>query len=337
MEKEYIKPIKLGNLELPNNVFYSPLAGCSDLPFRSICKLFSPGLIFCEMVKMDALVRHDVNTYQILEYSHSMHPIGGQLVGSKLEYAAQSAKIIEDLGFDVVDLNCGCPVDKVTKDKSGSGLLLHPELIGDILNEMVNAVSIPVTVKIRAGWDESQIVAPQITTIAEEAGAKMISIHGRTRKQGYKGFADWDVIAQCKAKAKSIIVTANGDIFSPEAAKRCFDQTGCDAVLASRATMGKPWIAEDIIRYLKGQPAMLRDGGFIKEILTHHFALIIATQTPRKAITDIRRVGCWYLKDANNAKNLRHQLNKMQSLEELDDILMAFPWHELGEPQKVLI
>lgn len=327
--QSFIHPIILGKTTLPNNIFYSPLAGCSDYPFRSIVKLFSPGLIFCEMVKMDALVRYDANTFKLLEYSHDMHPIGAQLVGSKKEYAAQSARIIEDLGFDVIDLNCGCPVDKVTKDRSGSGLLLFPDLIGEILCEMVNAVSIPVTLKIRSGWDENTIVAPQITNIAEQAGAKLISVHGRTREQGYKGFANWNVIKACKEEANKILVAGNGDVFSPEAAKNLFEDTLCDALLVSRGSLGKPWLGEDIIRYLTHQQPIIRSGLFVREILMHHFTQIIATQPPKKALTDIRRVGCWYLKEVSHAKNLRHQLNKMQNLNELEEIIDNFAWDEI--------
>ena len=329
MKPLFIKPLVLGKLVLHSNVLYSPLAGCSDLPFRRIASKFRPGLVFCEMVKMDALVRHDANTYRLLEFERGMHPIGAQLVGSNIPIAADSAKIIEDMGFDVVDLNCGCPVDKVTKDCSGSGLLKDPRKIYEILSRMVKAVSIPVTVKIRTGWDESSIVASEIVQIAEEAGAKMISVHGRTREQGYKGPANWDLIGECKKKAKEILVIGNGDVFSKEAALSMFETTGCDGVLVSRGTMGEPWIAEDIYRYLSGMPAIERNPEFIRKTLEEHFEAIITTQTHRKAITDIRRVGCWYLKEATGAKYLRSRLNTMESLEELSDIMNSFPWQEL--------
>src|SRR5580700_274615 len=205
-------PFQLGTITLPSNIFCAPLAGCSDLPFRRMTSKYHPGLIFCEMVKMDALIRNDPHTYRLLDYEASMHPIGGQLCGSKPHLAGPCAKIIEDLGFDVVDLNCGCPVDKVTKDGSGSGLLKNPELIGDIISNMVSAVSIPVTIKIRAGWDMQSINAEQITAIAEQAGATAICIHGRTRSQAYKGPANWDYIRDCKRQAKRIKIIANGDI-----------------------------------------------------------------------------------------------------------------------------
>lgn len=234
------RPFNLGKIVLPSNIFCAPLAGCSDLPFRRMTVKYRPGLVYCEMVKMDALIRHDPNTYRLLDYEGSMHPIGGQLCGSKPEIAGACAKIIEDLGFDVVDLNCGCPVDKVTKDGSGSGMLKDPNLIGEVLSNMVAAVKIPVTVKIRAGWDSSHIVAAEVTRIAEEAGASAICIHGRTRAQGYKGPANWDFIRDCKNASRGIPVIGNGDVVDPESAKKMFEYTGCDALLLARGTMENP-------------------------------------------------------------------------------------------------
>ena len=174
------KSFRLGAVELPSNVFYAPLAGCSDLPFRAMSCRYRPGIVYCEMVKIDALIRNDPNTYRLLDYEVGMHPIGAQICGSKPDIAAASARIIEDLGFDVLDFNCGCPVDKVTKDGSGSGMLKNPELIGEVLAKVIASVRIPVTVKIRAGWDDRSINAPLITQIAEKAGAKAIAAPGKS-------------------------------------------------------------------------------------------------------------------------------------------------------------
>lgn len=178
------RPFQLGNLTLPSNIFCAPLAGCSDFPFRKMTTSYQPGLVFCEMVKMDALVRYDPHTLRMLDYEGGMHPIGAQLCGSKAHLAAKSARIIEELGFDVVDLNCGCPVDKVTKDGSGSGLLKNPELVGEIIANMVSAVKIPVTVKVRAGWDEGSLNAAEITAIAEKQALKLFVC---TAGQGSRG------------------------------------------------------------------------------------------------------------------------------------------------------
>ncbi len=325
----FIKKIELGPLKLASNVWYAPLAGCSDLPFRAMSRKYRPGLMFCEMVKMDALVRADPGTFRLLDYTRDMHPIGGQIVGSKPELAGECARIIQELGFDSVDLNCGCPVDKVTKDCSGSGLLKQPELIGEIVSNMVAAVDIPVTIKIRTGWDDESINAKEVTQIAEDAGAVAITIHGRTRAQGYKGNADWNHIRECKQVAKSIKVIGNGDIFSGPDAQAIFEQTGCDGILISRGTLGKPWIFEEIVRHLNGDPAIPIDGPFLKETLQNHLNLVKTYQTGKKAVTDMRRIGCWYLKNEPKAKNFRDLLNKKRLLSEIEALIEEYPWNTI--------
>jgi len=324
MSTSYIKKFKLGDLELENNVFYAPLAGCSDFPFRKMSANYKPGLIYCEMVKMDALVRNDQNTFHMLDFDKTMHPIGGQLCGSKPEIAGASAKIIEDLGFDVVDLNCGCPVDKVTKDGSGSGLLKNPKLIGDIVYEMVKAVKIPVTIKIRAGWDEESIIAEEVTKIAEAAGAKAICIHGRTRKQAYKGPANWDYIKIAKNAATTIKVIGNGDIMDVAAAKAMFEYTGCDAILVARGTMGQPWIVEDIIGELQGMEPELRDFESYKQALSDHFEYTYDYHHARRTAVDMRRVGCWYFKKSAGTRSFRELISKASSPEDVRELILNF-------------
>jgi nifR3 family TIM-barrel protein len=323
--KSFVKPISLGKLKLPSNIFYSPLAGCSDYPFRQMAAMYPVGLMFCEMVKMDALIRHEPSTYQLLDYDPSMHPIGAQICGSNPYLAGPCAKIVEELGFDVIDLNCGCPVDKVTKDGSGSGMLKNPELVGEVITNIVAAVSIPVTVKIRAGWDDDSINAPLITKIAEEAGAKAISIHGRTRKQKYTGKANWDHIKAGKEIAKEIKVIGNGDVFDAEAGLALFNHTGCDAILVSRGTFGKPWIAEDILRLDKDLSPLDYD---VKEHLLDHMSLITSYQNDRKALLDMRRVGCWYLRDGIGTKRLRESLNKTKNLKDMERLINDYDWSQ---------
>jgi tRNA-dihydrouridine synthase B len=330
------RPFQLGPLRLPSNIFCAPLAGCSDLPFRRMTVKYSPGLIYCEMVKMDALIRHDQGTYRLLDYEPSMHPIGGQLCGSKPEIAGPCAKIIEDLGFDVLDLNCGCPVDKVTKDGSGSGMLKTLDLLGEVLSNMVAAVKIPVTVKIRAGWDLGHIVAPQVTRIAEEAGAAAICIHGRTRAQGYKGPANWDFIRDCKLAAKRIPVIGNGDVIDAVSAKKLFEYTGCDAILLARGTMGKPWLIEDIYRHLSEEPPAVRTALHHRDILLEHLDHILSYQNERRALLDLRRIACWFLRGGKGMRYLRESLNRSKSAIEIREMICNYPWHEvdLAEEQK---
>ncbi len=322
-------PFKLGNITLPNNIFYAPLAGCSDYPFRQMSAKYQPGLIYCEMVKMDALVRYDQGTFHMLDYARGMHPVGGQICGSKPEIAGQAAKIIEDLGFDVVDLNCGCPVDKVTKDGSGSGMMKTPHLIGEVISNMVAAVKIPVTVKIRAGWDENSINAPLITQIAEQAGAQAICIHGRTRQQAYRGPANWDWIKACKDVAKNIQVIGNGDIFDAPAAEKIFSHTGCDAILVSRGTLGQPWIVEDILRQLSGEQSIQRTLEDCRQALLEHFHHTVGYHHARRVVVDMRRVGCWYLKKSAGTRAFREQISRAESIEQVRDLILNFPLGEI--------
>ncbi len=324
-------PFQLGSLKLPHNIIYAPLAGCSDFPFRRMSRRYHTGLIYCEMVKMDALVRNDAGTFHILDYDTSMHPIGAQLCGAKLELAGQAARIIEELGFDVIDLNCGCPVDKVTKDGSGSGLLKNPRKIGDLIAEMVAHVKIPVTVKVRAGWDESSINCHEITKIAEEAGAKAICIHGRTRKQGYKGPANWEWIRQCKEAAKTILVIGNGDLMKPEDALKMYQATGCDAFLVARGTLGRPWIGDEMLRSLSleaNEPKSIED---CRRALLEHFEETVNYHNPKKAVIDMRHVGCRYLKKAVGTRDFREKMSKAQSIEEVKDLITHFSLEPMEE------
>ena len=323
------RPFQLGSLQLPSNILCAPLAGCSDVPFRKMTVKYRPGLVYCEIVKMDALIRHDPNTYRLLDYEPSMHPIGGQICGSKPEIAGPCAKIIEDLGFDVVDLNCGCPVDKVTKDGSGSGMLKDLDRIGEVLSNMVAAVKIPVTIKIRIGWDLSHIVAPEVTRIAEQAGAAAICIHGRTRAQGYKGPANWDYIRECKSVAKRIPVIGNGDVFDGPSAKQLFNDTGCDAILLARGTMGKPWLIEDIYRYLTGEQPLKLTGIEYRDVFLEHLDHIFSYKDERRALLDFRRVGCWFLRGAKGMRYLREAINHSKSASEIREMICQYPWHEV--------
>lgn len=312
------KPLKIKKLKLPSNIVYSPLAGCSDLPFRRMVRKYTNSLIFTEMTKADALARGDNGTFSMLSFTKEMHPIGAQICTSKKDIAGQCAPIIEDLGFDLLDLNCGCPVDKVTRDGSGSALLKNPEEIGAIIYEMQKNVSIPITVKIRAGWDAESINAKEVTKIAEQAGASAIFIHGRTRKQAYKGPANWDFIKDACDQEREILVFANGDIFSRETAEEALSLTGADGVLVSRITMGCPHIARNIFLGADAQtePSPL-------ELIEEHAKEIIAYQTPRKALSDIRRVACWYLREKKEYTDLRKSINRAKSLEEMLDLIFS--------------
>lgn len=333
MKQLNTKSLHIGSLELSCPVFYAPLAGCSDYPFRKMSAIYNPGLMYCEMVKMEALVRNDAGTLQMLEHDPGMHPIGGQICGSKPEIAGKAAQIIESLGFNVVDLNCGCPVDKVTKDGSGSAMLKNPNLIGDVIANMVAAVKIPVTVKIRAGWDEENIVVAEVTRIAEKAGASAICIHGRTRKQAYRGPAVWDYIKTAKEAATTIKVIGNGDVFDGPSAEKIMAYTGCDAVLVARGTMGNPWVVQDILRYFGGLNPIHRSLEDCRKALFQHFLFSkdYHQSRLRRTVLEMRRVGCWYLKRAFGTRAFREKISRAEDVSQIEDLILNFPLKEGSE------
>ncbi len=329
MEMFYKKDFRLGDLVLSNNFFYAPLAGCTDLAFRKMSIKYFPGLLFCEMVKIEAVIRHDKNTFDLLDFTEDMHPIGAQLCGSNPMVAKEAAKIIEDLGFDVIDFNCGCPVDKVTKDGSGSAMLKNPEKIGEMLSSIMSVVKIPITLKIRCGWDNEQIYANEIVKIAKKAGAKAVTIHGRTKKQGYRGLSNWDHIKSAKDNIEGIPIIGNGDVFSASDAKKMFEYTNCDGIMISRGTLGQPWIMEDIFRLFNNLPLISRTGKDVYEVMLNHFKYILEYQIERKAILDMRRVGCWYLKRCKGTKKLRFAINQAKSTSEIISYLNEYLWEEV--------
>jgi nifR3 family TIM-barrel protein len=320
------KPFTFGRIELPSNIFYAPLAGCTDLPFRQMAAAYRPGLFFCEMVKIEALIRRHPRTLRYLDYTPEMHPIGAQICGSRPSIAAEAAKIIEEMGFDAIDLNCGCPVDKVTKDGSGSGLLKNPQKIGEIVHAIASAVKIPVSLKIRSGWNEQEINAVAVTQIAEQAGACAIIVHGRTRAQGYRGTANRSIVRDCKAAARHILVIGNGDIFDGPGAEQMFAETNCDGILVARGTLGRPWIVEDIERHLSNRPPADRTMQEVRRSLLDHFLLIQQYQSEKQAVMDMRRVGCWYLKAFHGAKPLRLQIIQGTSSAEMLKMVDRFDW-----------
>lgn len=324
----FSQPLQIGQLKLPHRIIYAPLAGCSDFPYRKMSAKYHPALMYCEMVKMDALVRHDEGTFHLLDFSEDMHPIGAQICGSKPGLAANAARIVEDLGFDILDLNCGCPVDKVTKDGSGSGMLKTPELIGEVIANMSAAVKIPVTVKIRAGWDDDHINAVQIVKIAEEAGAKAICVHGRTRQQGYRGSANWDYIKACKEAASSIVVIGNGDVVDGYSANEMYAKTGCDAVLIARGTMGQPWIAQDILSHLSDDHPSIRTLEDCRKLLYQHFLYARSYHHDHRVCVDMRRIGCWYLKKAAGTRQFRELISRAKTIQEVEDLILHFPLSE---------
>jgi len=207
-------------------------------------------------------------------------------------------------------------------------MLKNLNLVGDVLSNIIAAVKVPVTIKIRAGWDENSIVGPEIVQIAEKAGAQAICVHGRTREQGYKGKANWQWIRECKQAAKKIIVIGNGDLFDAQSVEKMFVETGCDAALLSRGTFGSPWIIEDVYNHLSGAPIAARTAFDYRDALLEHLEFVRLYHAPRKAAMDLRRIGCWYLKKGQGTRRLRESLNKSRTLDEIRVLIREYPWHE---------
>lgn len=312
---------QIGSIRLSHNIIYAPLAEYTDFAFRRLLRHFHTGLFFCEMVKMQALIRE--KSTKLLKYTKNMKPIGAQLCGADPTIVKDAAMIIEDLGFDVIDLNCGCPVSKVVKDGSGSAMLKNPNLIFEILQTMVKAVNIPVSVKIRLGWDNNSIVAKEVVKIAIDAGCKAITVHGRTKKQGYSGKANWDYIRECKEIAKNdILVIGNGDLYNSDDVKNMFDQTKVDGVMIARGMLAQPWLSSDVESFFdsKTNPIVSRKDTLLKYIE------YVREEKANRAIYDLRRISGWFLRGFKNIKNLRVQINSSSSIDETIKLIQDFSW-----------
>ena len=314
---------KIGNVELKNNVILAPMAGISNSAYRTIIKEMGAGLVVCEMVSDKAIYYGSKKTIDMLYMTDFERPISQQIFGSDKETFVNAAKFIyENMKPDIIDINMGCPVPKVAVGaQAGSALLKDPNKVYEIVKAVVEAVPIPVTVKIRSGWDENSINAVEIAKTVESAGASAITIHPRTRKQGYSGHADWNIIKQVKMNV-SIPVIGNGDITSCFDAKRMIDETGCDAIMIGRGVLGNPWLIKECIEYLEN--GALPNEVSIKEkidMIKHHLDLLIKTKPLKVALLEIRSHAAWYLKGLPNAKELKNEIFKTTTSEELIELL----------------
>lgn len=316
--------MKIGNLELENNVFLAPMAGVTDLPFRILCKEMGCGLVYSEMVSAKGILYDNKNTTELLEIDPKERPVAVQLFGSDPEILGAMAKKIEPYPIDIIDVNMGCPAPKIVKNGEGSCLMKTPELVGKIVKSLVESQSKPVTIKFRKGFDDDHINAVEIAKIAEANGASAVAVHGRTREQYYSGKADWDIIKQVKA-AVNIPVIGNGDVFTPQDAKNLLEYTGCDAIMVGRGAQGNPWIFQRILHYLHTGELLPEPTAEERvEKALRHAEMLIAYKGEYIGVREMRKHMAWYMKGLPGAAELRGKLNYAENRAELEALLRGY-------------
>jgi nifR3 family TIM-barrel protein len=313
----YIGPVKI-----ENKVMVAPMAGVTNLAYRIILKEFGASLIYTEMISDKGLLYNNKKTHDMIEVLDDNKPIALQLFGSEVESMVKAAIYIDKFSnADIIDINMGCPVTKVVKSGAGSALMKTPELAFDIVSEIVKNVNKPVTVKIRKGWDHNHINAVSFAKGLEKAGAKAIAIHGRTKSDMYTGHADWDIIKQVK-EAVNIPVIGNGDITSPEDAKRMIDQTGVDAIMIGRGLLGNPWLIGQCVDYLEtGDYQKEIDIETRKKYILLHLKKLIQLKGEHIAVLEMRSHGAWYLKGLPGASRIKSKIVQVDSVKEIEKII----------------
>lgn len=316
-----MKKLTIGNVTLENPYILAPMAGVTDLPFRLLCREQGAGLLCMEMVSAKAIQYNNKNTKALLAIHPDEPPVSLQLFGSDPDIISEIAKRIEELPFSILDINMGCPVPKIVKNGEGSALMKNPKLVHEIVSKTVKAIQKPVTVKIRKGFDDSCINAVEIAKIIEDAGAKAVAVHARTREQYYSGKADWDIIRQVK-EAVTIPVIGNGDVASGESAIAMQEQTGCDGVMIGRGAQGNPWIFSELLEYERtGKMPARPTNEEIKKMIARHAKLQIEYKGEYLGIREMRKHVSWYTTGLPNSAKLRGEINAVESFDELEELL----------------
>ena len=313
--------LQIGNVKLENDLILGPMAGVTDLPFRLLCKEQGAGLLCMEMVSAKGIMYNNKNTKFLLTIDERERPVSLQLFGSDADIISEQAKRIEELPFDILDINMGCPVPKIVNNGDGSALMKNPLLAGEIIEKTARAIQKPVTVKIRKGFDEEHINAVEMAHIAQESGAAAIAVHGRTREQYYSGKADWEIIRKVKEAVK-IPVIGNGDVWTPQDAIDMRKQTGCDGVMIGRGAQGNPWIFKQILHY--EQPGELLEKPSpqeVTEMILRHAKMQMEFKGEYIGMREIRKHAAWYTAGYKNSAKLRGKINETETYEELKELL----------------
>lgn len=313
--------LKIGDVELENNLILAPMAGVTDQPFRRLCREQGCGLLYTEMVSAKAILYKNRNTRELLQVEQRERPIAVQLFGSDPDIVSDMAAQIENGPYDIIDFNMGCPVPKVVNNKEGSALMTDPHLAGRILSAMVRKVKKPVTVKLRKGFDENHVNAVEIAKIAEQSGVAAVAVHGRTRQQFYSGKADWDIIRQVK-EAVSIPVIGNGDIFTPEDGKRMMEETGCDGIMIARGAQGNPWIFRRTGHYLDtGEILPGPDRRELCQMILRHARMQADLKGEISGMKEMRKHITWYTAGLPHSAAVRRECNYVENMEGLEKLL----------------
>lgn len=319
----YLHKLKIGNVELENNLILAPMAGVTNLPFRIICKDYGAGMVCTEMASAKAMFHNDQKTKRLFNTEGEKRPISFQVFGSELESIAYAVKYMSDFA-DIIDINMGCPAPKVVKNGDGSKLLLDLEKAKQIIEIAVQNSKVPVTVKFRKGWDKENIVAVEIAQIAEQAGASAVTIHGRTKSEFYTGKADWDIIKKVK-QSVHIPVIGNGDVTDEESALAMFKQTGVDGIMIGRGSFGNPWIFRNIKHYLQtGEKLPQPTNQERLQIMEKHIQLAVEEKGEDVAIKELRKHISWYTKNLKNSSEFRNSINKIEKKDELISIIEEY-------------
>ncbi len=329
--------LKIGSLTLKYPFILAPMAGITDLPYRMICRRYGCELAFIEMTSAKALVYENKKTEKMIATRPDDRPLGIQLLGTDVEFILKALDIIRKYEYEIIDFNAACPVTKVTSKGEGAGMMKEPRKLGQVLKAIVNHTDMPVTVKIRAGWNETSVNAREVALYAQDAGIKGLFIHGRTRQQGYSGIVDYNIIREVK-EALNIPVIGSGDVFSALHARKMFDETGCDGVAIARGALGNPWIFRETVELLKtGIVSPRPDIQEVADTMAMHLRSMVEYHGPVSAPVVFRKFFAWYTKGFRDVKPLKDRAFRAKTEDEMLELINEFRGNEFSFKETVSI